>query len=270
MIRCDFVSNSSSSSFIISLDTDKCPFSDFVKIVCERTVNKKSEYAIPNLYEHNKIVLEYCVEHYNPLFVGSINENIKDVILTKNNIHEKFGIDLDKLIQKLKKEGKPSEETYKNYPQLYNYIDYGGDLFKIDEDYNTILNKRFISNSGFVFPKHEIGRINYLYKTCNSIKNLIDYDKKCNISVKSFLTYGITRDTIEISKFILENSEDFKYYTDYGKIELYENLMNENNKIFSIQINKDDSGMDDFSIYSQCEDMTLDIDGVKILDCEYM
>lgn len=67
--RCDFVSNSSSSSFVFALDFKKYGFEEFVKNVCDQCNDETNRD--PEVDRANEAVLKYCLQFYELLFLGS-------------------------------------------------------------------------------------------------------------------------------------------------------------------------------------------------------
>ena len=80
-VRSDFVSNSSSSSFVIAVDPS-ISTRQMAKDIAKRCVNRKSEFHQESCYERNKIVLDFCLNNYQLLFLGELqlDEKEDDVI----------------------------------------------------------------------------------------------------------------------------------------------------------------------------------------------
>ena len=80
-IRTDYVSNSSSSSFVLVLPKD-ADLKKFIKDIV-RSCSRKPEYDISKedkkeLDDFNRINLEYCLRTYELLFLGEIEEKTSD------------------------------------------------------------------------------------------------------------------------------------------------------------------------------------------------
>lgn len=80
-IRSDYVSNSSSSSFVLVLPKD-ADLKKFIKDIV-RSCSRKPEYDISKedkkeLDDFNRINLEYCLRTYELLFLGEIEEKTSD------------------------------------------------------------------------------------------------------------------------------------------------------------------------------------------------
>lgn len=71
-IRSDFVSNSSSSSYLIAIDFKHYDFEDFVKTVCENCNDADDQYHDDKLALKNGAILQYYIQFYERLYLGSI------------------------------------------------------------------------------------------------------------------------------------------------------------------------------------------------------
>jgi len=68
-IRSDFISNSSSCSFVVAVN-GTYSIKDFAKDVAKNTVNNKSQYHDKDLKRRNQTILEFCLGTYELLFLG--------------------------------------------------------------------------------------------------------------------------------------------------------------------------------------------------------
>ena len=85
-VRTDFVSNSSSSSYIFSINFKEYDFDLFVENVCmqcdeNESIGKKPKD--PKLYADNRAILEYCLRYCELLHLGDV------VISRKREIHRR-------------------------------------------------------------------------------------------------------------------------------------------------------------------------------------
>ena len=68
-IRTDFVSNSSSSSFVFSANFKKFGFDDFVKAVCEQCDDGENDNRLRG---DNEAILRYCLKYFELLYIGEL------------------------------------------------------------------------------------------------------------------------------------------------------------------------------------------------------
>lgn len=94
-VRSDFVSNSSSSSFVIAVDP--CiSVSQMAKDIAKRCVNRKSEFHQESCYERNKIALDFCLNSYQLLFLGELqlgekkDDVVSSIAVTNDEMSCKF------------------------------------------------------------------------------------------------------------------------------------------------------------------------------------
>ena len=79
-IRSDFVSNSSSSSYVFSINFKKYDFDLFVENVCmqcDENAKLGEKPADPKLYAENRAILEYCLQYYELLHLGDVTVSRK-------------------------------------------------------------------------------------------------------------------------------------------------------------------------------------------------
>lgn len=84
--RQDFVSNSSSCSFIVSVKKDYV-IKDFARELGEACANPKSQWHNPELADRNRMILEFCLSTYELLFLGTMQLGEKDVVTYKKDFY---------------------------------------------------------------------------------------------------------------------------------------------------------------------------------------
>ena len=114
-IRSDFVSNSSSSSYVFSINFKHYDFDLFVENVCmqcDENARLGEKPADPRLYADNRALLEYCLRYYELLHLGDV------VVSRKREIYRR-GYDAEG-----KKIADPVELEYTGFNMIKrDYID---------------------------------------------------------------------------------------------------------------------------------------------------
>ena len=85
--RQDFVSNSSSCSFVVAINSTY-PVKDFAKDLGKACTNSKDEYHDKELTNRNRRILDFCLNTYQLLFLGSIDVGTYEDVVKKADFYD--------------------------------------------------------------------------------------------------------------------------------------------------------------------------------------
>lgn len=284
--RQDFVSNSSSCSFIVSVKKDYA-IKDFARELGEACTNPKSKWHNPELADRNRMILEFCLSTYELLFLGTIQLGEKDVVTYKKDFYntgyakdkaneEQFECDMRKIWDDYVDNVKKAQVAGQTSP-MYQY--YGRDTFNDAEDEIHHLGK--MTASGIIVDRdkmcYEFNRSNFEKRPGEEVeyderqdqvkyrvKKLLKYAKKrCCIDYCSDNDYpeifAVTRSTLLNTKNLLNAG----YKLDFARWEKLDDIkrrLDKGEKIFAIKVGYSGNGYGSYYIYS--EDDAKGIDGV--------
>ena len=298
-VRTDFVSNSSSCSFVIAINKEY-KLKDFVKDLAKECTNPKSEYHDKDLANRNRRILDFCLNTYELAFLGSwklrtdeqifsrkdmddlflghldrdnvdddIKEDEKEMLLKEAEEHWKYELDC---IEKAKK---PNCDPYLKRLVDRNYIDQEGKLHIFNDVY---AGSCIVNSDKMRYEFHRYGydhddedqivkqRIKQLKKIA---EEYVEHEHGKLISYPYIGCYAITLNTIKNTRDLLNAGVELKFSENLN-IDDLEKRIKEGEQIFNIHIGHSGEGYSDFEIY--CEDDADGIDNVaaEILDSESM
>ena len=254
-IRSDFVSNSSSSSFIVSVKLDNnYKMSDFIQDIVDDCISQKDrDYTddwVENLKEHNRRVLDYHLNFSELLFLGDLLVDTETQEFLKEKNEEKF-------------------LRVKN--NIKDFGLYDGEKLIVDDDERIVISRELYAYD-IVESLYEIYSINYyvIKDDCDISYDKIlksDKDNVCASILHYVKTYSdslnknwrlgrvseiykISKRTIFHTKILMENGYKVvlpKWAEDLDK--LLERIDN-GETIFAIRQNQGGDGMDERTIYA--------------------
>ena len=164
-IRLDFVSNSSSSSYIIAIQNHLVD--DSIKIMSRNSIERRGEWHNPNLLKKNQRTLDFCFNTYQLLFLGNLslhyptqprnpfeNDSVDGIVVSNDAMEYRFQryhfYDYDG--NEEKKDPKTIKHRIKRIIELAKmHKEYGNDYavstFQITED--TIDNTEELIEAGY-------------------------------------------------------------------------------------------------------------------------
>lgn len=260
-IRSDFVSNSSSCSFIIAVNHNKhFPFKEFVQKLLDDCIKHRESYNdddfVERLNDMNYRNLNYHLMSSELLFIG-------DLVI-------------DKIQSTIIKEKDP--EVFNSFEYSIKYNDFDADE-KILEHTDSMIKyeySKFISCVSVPCSKM-YSVIGYWWSEKDNIKklaqNLIDFLK--NLSDNHHYIFNsdiffVSHNSIKNTKALLEAG--YKIYLPKWAEDLdaLEKRLNDGDSIYGIRQNQSGDGMDDHSIYALGGwDASIENDSrIEILDSE--
>ena len=262
-IRTDYVSNSSSSSFVVVLPKDS-DFKKFIKDVSRACVsNPEDEYGytkeeIGRIKEQNRRNLDYCLNTHELLFLGSFcHEYKRTTIKGKKNVAE-FLKSCDYL-----KEHCP--------PSFAEKI--------VSQDENKVVVDMPVVSSGHTIPYDYMYMIRQ-YQMPNEndkkhYKDVVDAIVKELSGYRGYETksglYEITMNTIFNTEALLaERPNDIKLYPWCSDLKKLKKTIADGNRIFGIDMHQSGDGESSTAIYalSGWDSDAFKYADVQILDCE--
>lgn len=248
MIRNDFVSNSSSSSYVVYFKKDECSIENFIDNVCNNSTNN------PIIFKQNKISLSYHLEYSRLLFLGEVY--VKDIEFdfdkTKCPEYEdkKFWEeDFNVLYNIIKDEGK--DGSLSQHGIEYNIIN--DNLIHEVEHYYIGQLVDNVRNRDFVYFLRTPDQEELLKETINNLIN--HYSQKVNDSKSAYITdayniqtYIIDESTVQLTEFMLNNGFKMRF-DDWEDINKIKKLLENNNIIVVLRVNNHGCGQEQDTIY---------------------
>ena len=286
MIREDFVSNSSSTSFIIALNTNECSIKKFVHDVCYNCLNPENEKKDASfstndedsenqqLLDHNVINLRYHLDNTRLLFLGEAyvkdTDRILDIDVVPEYEEKDYWIqqlnDLKRRIQQKGKDGILEEwdskyeiiDDKKIKATFHHYVGYLTEN-KYDRDFDFSLSYDFVKDD------IRIERIKELLEAC--------YDEKITRKNYHNNIYIIDKDTIALTEIMIKNGINIRFQDKLG-LDVFKKYIEEGKTIMYIEVATSGNGWDCDTIYNENNEKSslelFDKLPVIILDSEYM
>lgn len=265
-IRSDYVSNSSSSSFVVVL-TKNYPFKDFVKDVVKACSEDKdydyNEEFVKELDDNNRRNLEYCLNTYELLFLGSFKAGTFTTKITGKRWIDEFKIDMKNMdddpdFPKPKVLSESDDEIEIEEPIIACGITVDAETMH----YNIVRWHNKDVESDQEYRKRVVENIVDCAKKCHD---------ECSYSRANYMgLYEITMNTIENTERLIAEG----YSVDLDKwcsdLDQLKRRINEGERIFGIEMGQGGNGQDSKSIYALNgwdSDFNKHAD-VQVLSCE--
>ena len=278
--RIDFVSNSSSSSFVVACKKEL--LKDIAKDLARACVNNRDKYHDKELGKNHQCILDFCLKTFQLVFLGELLLETKE---------ETYSLDYFKRIWAIPSKNMPTayaEEAWKRYKNIVERVKSGKEkdswakkAYDLDEyDAETDTAKHFekvyvkdivVSNSVM-----ESGFNRYHYSNGpdseetikGRVQRIIDFAKdKVKRDLLEAEEYFETIDIYQITKDTIDNTRNLiaqGYKVELGEWEDLDRLdakLDSGESIFHVRIAHLGDGYGDFYIY--CEDGADGIDGVS-------
>ena len=278
--RTDFVSNSSSSSFVVACKKEF--LKDIAKDLARACTNKRDKCHDKELGKNNQCILDFCLKTFQLVFLGEL------LLETKEEI---YSLDYFKSIWAIPSKNMPTayaEEAWKRYKNIVERVKSGKEkdswakkAYDLDEyDAETDTAKHFekvyvkdivVSNSVM-----ESGFNRYHYSNGpdseetikGRVQRIIDFAKdkvkrdSCEAEdcVEAVDIYQITKDTIDNTRNLIAQGYRVDL-EDWEDLDMLDAKLDNGESIFYVRIAHLGDGYGDFYIY--CEDGADGIDGVS-------
>lgn len=267
MIRNDFVSNSSSSSYIVSLK--KSYLNNFCINLCNRS-NTNKDYPIENLKDNNLSILKYGLSNFRLMFLGELYLGECSYTISPNDNDPN------------------AEDSYRYYLERYKKHQLGeyddsrkielldGDVIKITYDKYTSSITIPIHNCEFPLnPSHIKGDSNDEYTKSLQDTLIEEIKEKCEdhyngkdyYSIYNWATYIIDKVTIDVTEFLLKNG--CKLRIDKDQLESYKKIIADGNIICYIDVYYSGNGSSYNRIYWNGDKDIMTDNNVRVLDVDF-
>jgi len=291
--RTDFVSNSSSTSFVVAVNPTYDMY-DFCKDVAERSVNTANESHDPKLQKLNELNLAYSLTHFELLFLGSFLAKTTEIVVRKDELPKtlengyvfgktEWDEELNCIDRWNRVKDNPADREYgwlkDNDKSWYDQANetlhvvhkhYVGCLgVDVGDSFNLRRDKWFedLIESGKA-TQHQLkihqeninDRLKEVRKVC--VKYDEDYE-----SVYTSDSYQITLNTIKTTKEMLHTGFEMEF-DDWENITELEERLKEGQQLFMIRSNNSGDGYLKDGIY--CEDGSQMLEADNDMAMEYI
>ena len=278
--RTDFVSNSSSSSFVVACKKEL--LKEIAKDLARACVNKRDKYHDKELGKNNQCILDFCFKTFQLVFLGELLLETKE---------ETYSLDYFKRILTIPSKNMPTtyaEEEWKRYKSILESIKSGKEkdswakkAYNLDEyDAETDTAKHFekvyakdivVSNS---VMESDFNRYHYSNGPDSEetikerVQRIIDFAKdkvkRDLLEVEEYCEaieiYQITKDTIDNTRNLIAQGYKVEL-EEWEDLDRLDAKLDSGESIFYVRIAHSGDGYGDFYIY--CEDGADGIDGVS-------
>ena len=267
--RIDFVSNSSSCSFVIAIGKN-FPLNDFIKEACDgclKHIDRDDNNLFTNKQdEFNNVVLNYHLRASELLYLGGLKIGPMQSVFTKDD--EYFSYLKNDIA---KQDVSPDERVIENTDE------------KIVLEHDAIV-------YGMALPTHYVDYVTHEYhwnddykcdseKQKNAAKAIFEFAKNYSDSRTDYKcrydssTYFISRTTIWNTRALIAAGYEVELekWMDLDKLD---KMLQNGDRLFNIRVNNGGDGVDEDALYTfggwDGEDIFENINGVEVLDGETM
>ena len=267
--RTDFISNSSSCSFIVAIRKN-FHLNDFIKEACDGCLKHIDEddnnLFVSQQNEFNNAVLNYHLRASELLYLGGLRVGPMQSVFTKDD--EYFSYLKDDIA---KQAISPDERIIENTDE------------KIVLEHDDVV-------YGMAIPKHYVDYVTMEYHWNDDYKCDIEKQKKAAIEIVKFAknysdskidykcysdssTYFISRTTIWNTRALIEAGYkvELEKWMDLDKLDT---MLQNGDKLFNIRVNNGGDGVDEDALYTfggwDGEDIFENMSGVEVLGGETM
>ena len=262
MIRQDFVSNSSSTSFMVLVE--KSNISKYINALSEKCEDRKSQYHIDNLVNINRSILNYSYYNLRALYVGGLVYYQDDKLYLESAFTKDQYSYYLKLIENKKDNDYCHVKFAKNKKDLIlTHFDYVWNMVLpitnnaynwINMDCKNNKKESFLDYISKIIEDYKIKRWNRIRLT---VKDNLYYGTK----LPDFSTFVIDRNTINVTKYLLKCGCNLN--VNNWNIEELDEIIKDDNVIFNIDMCYEGDGLNEDTIYNENEDI------FKIYDTPY-
>jgi hypothetical protein len=217
--RNDFVSNSSSCSFIISTNNTYSK-KDLIKDIAKKC-DDEYEYMFETINEYVALYVGYMCNNYRSCIISKNSNNENEVkYFNEISVH----LDMDK------------DETW--YTKHCKYLN----------DKHTLIKYTSCDFDSKVVSICEMENIMKM-----NDEELMNYINNIEYGNDTIYSYQINNDSLTVTRRLLKLGKKFDWYNKNTTLENLEEMLLNNEKIYNISINYEGNGRDNTSFY--CYDM---------------
>ena len=265
--RDDFVSNSSSCSFVIAVNSS-FPVNDFISQVCKNCLKHADDdddrTFIAKQDEFNNVVLNFHLRASELLYLGELKVGNVQSVFTKD----------DEYFQCLK-----TRIAKYELPFDERVIENNDDRIIIETD--DII-------CGMAIPKHDVEHVTMEYHWNNDYTCDIEKQKKAAKEIARFAknysdtktdykcrydsnTYFISRNTVWNTRALIAAGYEVEL-DEWMDLDKLDSMLQNNDMLFGIRVNNGGDGVDEDALFTfggwDGEDVFDGISGIEILDSE--
>lgn len=280
MIRLDFVSNSSSSSYIISVPKNY-PIKTFIKKVSKNCVDKKKKFHIKNLLESDETTLKYYIQNASLLFLGEVYVCDKKYKIykdkcplyeEKNYWEERFNSLKNRIERNKNNKSKEFDSEYRLLDEntiecTYHVYESGYVILGTDSSF-SILNYMGKCSEDFIKQQSKFVVSNIKKFLRNRVHNKITYFCGDEPLFRPDI-YVIDRDTIKRTEEMLKSGIKMRFQK-WENINKLKKELEDKSTVICMRVAKSGDGMDPYYIYNETDRDVFEDIPVKVLNKEIL
>ena len=295
-MRNDFVSNSSSCSFVVACNSEH--IDTILKSIAKSCEDKGSKYHDASLVKRNLRILDFCVNTYQLLFLGSLKlgtEIQKRKLDDFKKMHQDDRCQDEHFKKALEAQALSSWEHFKksiacaHEPGCDEWTakTYGRDSYDAVNDeithYRDIIVSRVVVSNNVM--SSTFSRYHFKDASGNErpptpeevkcrVENIISLSKKVASEYSCFEEtsnspdiYQVTQDTIDNTRELIAAGYEIEFdkWEDLSKLE---NMVKSGDTVFAVRVARDGDGYGDFYIYTENESGCIGyVPGLATIGC---